>query len=105
MSIWAKLNHPNILPLLGYMFEKDYPSLISEWMEHGTVRDFLRKNPPFDITYLVCAFFFPPCSIILNVAYALKALGIAKGLEYIHEQNVVHSDMKAVSGSPRSIAR
>ncbi|KAL5526659.1 hypothetical protein ACEPAF_8383 [Sanghuangporus sanghuang] len=74
IAVWSKLNHPNILPLLGYMFEKDYPSLISEWMKYGTMRDFLKNHPSCSIAYL--------------------SSGIAAGLKYIHDRNIVHSDMK-----------
>ncbi|KAL5504047.1 hypothetical protein ACEPAH_8120 [Sanghuangporus vaninii] len=75
MRIWSKLDHPNILPLLGYMLESDYPSLISEWMEFGTVRNFLNSHPEWSITHL--------------------ALGMAAGLEFMHARDIIHSDLKA----------
>ncbi|KAL5525891.1 hypothetical protein ACEPAG_7229 [Sanghuangporus baumii] len=53
IAVWASLNHPNILPFLGFILENGYPSLISEWMELGTVRKFLENHPDFDITDLV----------------------------------------------------
>ena len=45
--IWSKLDHPNILPLLGYYTEEgaDYPHLISEWMEAGTLTTNLKYLP------------------------------------------------------------
>ncbi|KAL5526660.1 hypothetical protein ACEPAF_8384 [Sanghuangporus sanghuang] len=75
MRIWSKLDHPNILPLLGYMLESDYPSLISEWMEFGTVRNFLNNHPEWSIAHL--------------------ALGVAAGLEFMHARDIIHSDLKA----------
>ncbi|OCB84776.1 TPR-like protein [Sanghuangporus baumii] len=75
MDVWSKLKHPNILPFLGFIIEKDYPSLISEWVEDGTLRKFLKKCPNPDIVRL--------------------SLGIAEGLEYMHDRNFVHSDLKA----------
>ncbi|OCB89426.1 kinase-like protein [Sanghuangporus baumii] len=77
MNIWSKLDHPSILPLLGYTLEKDYPSLISEWMAFGTVKSFLRHLPESDITYL--------------------ALRIAQGLDYMHQLDIIHSDVKATA--------
>ena len=55
MAIWSKLHHPNILPLLGYILEKDYPSFVSEWMDQGTVREFLKTDPNANVKHLVRA--------------------------------------------------
>ena len=54
--IWSKLKHPNILPLEGFYLEMDsYPSLVSGWMENGTVLGYLRHHPDADILMLVGA--------------------------------------------------
>ena len=47
MRIWAKLDHECVLPLLGYFMEGEgmLPSLVSEWMERGTV-DVVMKSYP-----------------------------------------------------------
>ncbi|KAL5482460.1 hypothetical protein ACEPAI_9054 [Sanghuangporus weigelae] len=53
MKIWSRLEHRNILPFLGYyMFEKDWPALISEWMDLGTLRNFLENHSKIDIVSL-----------------------------------------------------
>ena len=56
--VWSKLQHPNILPLLGFAFDIDtgYPMLISEWMENGNALAYVRKtDPPSDVLLrLVC---------------------------------------------------
>ncbi|KAL5525889.1 hypothetical protein ACEPAG_7227 [Sanghuangporus baumii] len=75
MDVWSKLKHPNILPFLSFIIEKDYPSLISEWIEHGTLTKFLKKCPNPDIVRL--------------------SLGLAEGLKYMHDRDFVHSDLKA----------
>ena len=43
VRIWAKLNHLNVLPLLGFFTEGDnvMPALVSEWMEKGSLRSCL----------------------------------------------------------------
>jgi hypothetical protein len=50
--LWRMLKHQNILPLLG-IYTVDLPSIgraiptfymVSEWMEHGTVRDYLSSG-------------------------------------------------------------
>ena len=44
--MWSKLNHPNVLPLLGYAFDADtgYPMLISQWMDLGNLLAYIRSN-------------------------------------------------------------
>jgi len=79
IRIWAKLNHDNVLPLLGYFTEGDnlMPALVSEWMEKGTLHDFMKS--------------FPRCGIV-----ACNMLrDIALGLAYLHSKEVIHADMKS----------
>lgn len=41
MYIWARLEHKNVLPLLGFFLEGgEFPHLISEWMVKGTLHDY-----------------------------------------------------------------
>ncbi|KAH8115058.1 kinase-like domain-containing protein [Phellopilus nigrolimitatus] len=75
IHVWSSLHHPNILPFCGYMLEGNFPSLVSEWMENGTVRRYLERRPDLDLLPLV--------------------IGIAEGLKYLHSQGVIHSDLKA----------
>ncbi|KLO08220.1 kinase-like protein, partial [Schizopora paradoxa] len=74
VRVWSRLKHDNILPFLGFFLEgeKRIPNLVSEWMERGTVTAFVRVRP--SDTYLV--------------------RGIASGLEYIHNEKVIHADLK-----------
>ena len=53
IRIWSRLAHKNILPLLGFIIEGEYPSLISEWMENGTALKYVKRNPECDILELV----------------------------------------------------
>ncbi|EJC99228.1 kinase-like protein, partial [Fomitiporia mediterranea MF3/22] len=75
LYVWSKLAHENILPLLGYVLEGDYPSVVSEWIENGTVTKYLKHNSSADPEKLI--------------------LGIAAGMDYLHDQDIVHSDLKA----------
>ncbi|KLO14139.1 kinase-like protein [Schizopora paradoxa] len=74
LSVWYKLNHPNILPLLGYVMNGKYPALVSKWMKKGSLRGYIEAHP--------------------DLPKILMVTGIAAGLTYLHNQNVVHSDLK-----------
>ncbi|KAI5116778.1 hypothetical protein M0805_008733 [Coniferiporia weirii] len=60
--IWSKLDHPNLLRLLGFIKDEgNLPSLVSEWMNNGSVLEYVKSHPDCDVIHLI--------------------LGIAKGLE------------------------
>ncbi|THH06166.1 hypothetical protein EW145_g4266 [Phellinidium pouzarii] len=70
LYIWAKLNHINILPLRGFIIDDNinrFPSLVSDWMEEGSVLDYIKGHPGCDLRPLI--------------------LGIAEGLAYLHEKD------------------
>ncbi|TDL16904.1 Pkinase-domain-containing protein [Rickenella mellea] len=75
LSIWSKISHPNVLSLVGYSLDfGQYPAFVTEWMPEGTLSDYLKKHPAIHKYSMVC--------------------GVAKGLEYLHNHNIVHSDLK-----------
>ncbi|KAF7354928.1 DH domain-containing protein [Mycena sanguinolenta] len=76
--IWRQLSHPNLLPFFGMYMLDDRLCLISPWMENGDLKDFLNGAPP-DIDRV---------SLMMDVA---------RGLEYLHSQDVVHGDLKTVN--------
>ena len=91
MTIWAALDHPNILPFIGFMLDGFYLSFVSEWMVLGSLRDFLKKDST-------------ECSWYAHIARyqrfsieKFQAFGIAEGLRYLHDKDIVHSDIKSVS--------
>ncbi|KAL5512468.1 hypothetical protein ACEPAG_3121 [Sanghuangporus baumii] len=75
--VWSKLNHRNILPLLGYAIDKStgFPMLISEWMENGSAWNFVTRHPDCDIMH--------------------PLVGTASGLNYLHSLGIIHSDIKS----------
>ncbi|KAJ7664148.1 kinase-like domain-containing protein [Mycena rosella] len=74
--IWRQLCHPKLLPFFGLYYLKERLCLVSPWMENGHIRAFLKKEP-YDTDRLL--------SLILDVAL---------GLEHLHKNGVVHSDLK-----------
>ncbi|KAJ7799288.1 kinase-like domain-containing protein [Mycena olivaceomarginata] len=73
--IWRQLCHPNLLPFFGLYYLENRLCLVSPWMENGNIMEFLKFDPPHSIRL----------SLILDVAL---------GLEYLHEINIVHGDLK-----------
>ncbi|KAF5356814.1 hypothetical protein D9756_006745 [Leucocoprinus leucothites] len=77
-TVWQQLNHPNILPFLGLVSDfgrSGCPSLISPYCENGTAPEYLRSHTDQDTRL----------SLIR---------GVANGLDYLHENKVVHGDLK-----------
>ncbi|KAJ7040994.1 hypothetical protein C8F04DRAFT_1031883 [Mycena alexandri] len=77
--IWRQLCHPNLLPFFGLYYLDNRLCLVSPWMENGNIMQFLSKQSP-------------------NIGHRLSLiLDVALGLQYLHEQNVVHGDLKAIN--------
>ena len=43
--LWKQFRHPNLLPLLGATKSSYTLMMISEWMENGTIMDFIVARP------------------------------------------------------------
>ncbi|CAE6348824.1 unnamed protein product [Rhizoctonia solani] len=74
LYIWSKCEHPNILPLIGMTQFRNQISMVSPWMEHGTLSNFLSRRPQLN-----------RCTMCVQ---------IAEGVSYLHAQGIVHGDIK-----------
>lgn len=56
MRIRSLLIHENILPFKGFINEEGHncPSMVTDWMENGSLRQFLQDNDKVDILFMVC---------------------------------------------------
>lgn len=63
-------------------------------MENGTALEYVKAHPETDIVALVS---MPTKLDEANLTHIFQSLGIAHGLGYLHEQDIVHSDMKSVA--------
>jgi len=80
IRLWSQLDHPNVLPLLGFFLEgpNAIPNLVSEYMQNGTVIDYMRGRPRY------------------GQATIEMIHGISSGLSYLHSRDIIHADLKAV---------
>ncbi|KAJ7063874.1 kinase-like domain-containing protein [Mycena amicta] len=77
--IWRQLSHPNLLPFFGIYYLEKRLCLVSPWMEHGNIAAYLEKGQ-------------------VSVSQKLLLmLDIAHGLQYLHGNQIVHGDLKAVN--------
>ncbi|CAE6515497.1 unnamed protein product [Rhizoctonia solani] len=74
---WSQLDHDNIQKLLGVIVFDERLGMISEWMERGNLQEYLQKNPNVDG--------YPLC------------VQVAQGVEYLHNRNMIHGDLKAIN--------
>ncbi|KAJ7735514.1 kinase-like domain-containing protein [Mycena metata] len=76
VAVWYRLDHPNVVPLLGITYDFGTSlSMVSPWLAKGTLH-----------TYLVSGEF--------QLRYLRRLLAdIARGLSYLHSQDVIHGDL------------
>ncbi|KAF9789369.1 kinase-like domain-containing protein, partial [Thelephora terrestris] len=74
---WRHLRHPNILPLLGVDLQKNRLSMISEWMDHGNINEYVERHGGVNRLQLLA--------------------DAARGLEYMHGLDMVHGDLKGAN--------
>ncbi|KAG8967635.1 hypothetical protein FRC03_009664, partial [Tulasnella sp. 419] len=79
MDVWRRLDHPNIVPMKGYILDSESdenPSLVSPWYSNGNMLEYLSRNPFADRKKLVRQ--------------------VAQGLIHLHNQSpaIVHGDIK-----------
>uniref|UniRef100_A0A1J3JHV8 Glycerophosphodiester phosphodiesterase protein kinase domain-containing GDPDL2 n=1 Tax=Noccaea caerulescens TaxID=107243 RepID=A0A1J3JHV8_NOCCA len=78
----SKTSHVNIVDLLGFCSEGSKRAIIYEFLEIGSLDQFIKSNPSMNVDWMVL--------------YGI-ALGVARGLEYLHygcKTRIVHFDIK-----------
>ncbi|KAG9041430.1 hypothetical protein FS837_012277 [Tulasnella sp. UAMH 9824] len=74
VAIWKGLIHTNVLQFIGIYEKGTVVYIVSPFLHNGTVPQYLSKNPDAD-----------RASFIRD---------LARGLNYLHQQGVVHGDIK-----------
>ncbi|VAH71524.1 unnamed protein product [Triticum turgidum subsp. durum] len=79
VMIQLKMNHPNVLKLMGCCLQLDVPMLVYEFAANGSLSDILHINKRQKL------------SAELRLDIAIRS---AKGLSYMHSQDIRHGDVK-----------
>ncbi|CAE6476293.1 unnamed protein product [Rhizoctonia solani] len=72
---WSKLNHKNVHQLLGVTIFDGRLGMVSKWMEHGTLQQYLKQHNNID-RHALCP-------------------QVAEGVAYLHSVDMIHGDLKA----------
>jgi len=69
-EVWFGLDNPNVLPLRGYILEEGnhFPSLVTEWMNNGTLTRYLQT---------------------VNVDIKRVITEVFRGIQYLHSKEVI----------------
>ncbi|KAK0471351.1 TKL/TKL-ccin protein kinase [Armillaria novae-zelandiae] len=78
LNMWKKLDHPNILPLLGVVSDFGrYDAMICPWLDNGSVTSYMER-----------------CGDLLSMTDRLQLLcEVAEGLRYLHSFDIIHGDL------------
>ncbi|KAJ7834786.1 kinase-like domain-containing protein, partial [Mycena olivaceomarginata] len=77
LHTWSKLNHPNILELLGYIEVDNTIGIVSPLIVNGDATSYLSKHQTTD-----------PGPLLRDVAEALS---------YLHNLDIYHGDLKGAN--------
>lgn len=103
LHILAKLNqHPNVVKLHGFILEGAFPSIVLEWAVHGTVIQYIKGNAVLDRIPIVGFVIFP--YLTRRLISPSKVRGITRGLEYLHQNDAIHSDLRGVSNDDSAVS-
>eukprot|EP00043_Microstomoeca_roanoka_P019760 m.229405 g.229405 ORF g.229405 m.229405 type:complete len:623 (-) comp17052_c2_seq1:206-2074(-) len=78
MSLLKKLRHPNVLRFIGLFYSNDKLNLVTEYVSNGTMRNHIlntEEELPWDLRVQM-------------------ARDVADGMTYLHEQSIIHRDLK-----------
>lgn len=92
--MWKNLSHPNILDLIGVpdALEDGRLSMVSEWMPNGEITGYVRDNAGNHLKLVRHDYVF-----LCRLLSAFQLADALEGLEYLHNANIAHGDLKGVS--------
>lgn len=82
VMVLSKCNNKFLLPFIGFTDTPPYV-IVTKYIPRGSLFDALQHKSG--------------SPILTGTNKTLIALGIAKGMEYLHEQNIIHRDLKSLN--------
>uniref|UniRef100_A0A8C9WVZ5 LIM domain kinase 2 n=1 Tax=Sander lucioperca TaxID=283035 RepID=A0A8C9WVZ5_SANLU len=76
VKVMRCLEHPHVLKFIGVLYKDKRLNLITEYIEGGTLKDFIRDTFPWE----------------QRVSYAKS---IASGMAYLHSMSIIHRDLNS----------
>ncbi|KAK2442862.1 Serine/threonine-protein kinase ht1 [Trifolium repens] len=80
VALLLRLRHPNILTFIAACKKPPVFCIITEYLAGGSLRKYLHQQEPHSV----------PLQLVLKLA-----LDIARGMEYLHSQGILHRDLKS----------
>ena len=79
VEIMSKIDHPHVIRLHGATYDELFANqnIFFEWMAGGSVSQLLQKHGPFT-EHVICSYIYQTLL----------------GLEYLHQQGILHRDLK-----------
>ncbi|KAM4616132.1 LIM domain kinase 2 [Polymixia lowei] len=78
VKVMRSLEHPHVLKFIGVLYKDKRLNLITEFIEGGTLKDFIREMDPFPWEQ--------------RVSFAKS---IASGMAYLHSMSIIHRDLNS----------
>ena len=97
MIVWRQVSCPYVLKFKGVFYHNDMPAIVTPWMPHGNITEYLEEHPEVDKLHLVSSNLLSSQAAVHPGILGLKLVGVVKAVNHLHGCNIAHGDIRAVS--------